>query len=177
MAAVAVLIAAPSQAAPATEKPQRQPHVTLPWAVAQLVPSPGLAFDDGVHFAARWQLTPVAYSFGVHRSQSRVRSFVVPPVFRYSGSVELYGSPEYVEKGDDFGDRFGVRVGLRAYLPVLHRGDYLALSYGSSWSRFQGQDAVGYEAGAHVLFGFVGLIVTVEPSEQRWFSMMHLRFF
>lgn len=154
--------------------------VTLPWLGAQLLPSPELVSGrSGLLFGMRWQLTPLLYSYGIHRSQDPWRSFVVEPIVRQSGSAELYFSPEYFGVSGSLDRRFGWRTGLRTYLPVVERGDYLSLSLGTSWLRWQGRDSVGYEAGAHILFGFVGAIVTCEPMPEstRWIFTLQLRIF
>ena len=146
----------------------------------QLVPSPELVVqDDETAFGARWQLTPVLYSFGIHRSQSPWRALVVEPIVRQSGSVELYFSPEYIALGDDLSERFGTRAGLRSYLPVVERGDYLSLSFGTSALRFQGETSVAYEIGAHMLFGFLGTLASYSPTPEggRFISTLHVRFF
>jgi len=154
--------------------------VTFPWVGAQLVPSPELIADrSGVLFGMRWQVTPLLFSYGIHRSQNPWRSFVVEPIVRQSGSTEVYVSPEYFGVPGTATERFGVRTGLRSYFPVVQRGDYLSVSLGASWPRWQGRDSVGYEAGAHVLFGFVGALVTVEPTPEaaRWIFTLQMRVF
>jgi hypothetical protein len=156
------------------------PYPTWPWIATQLIPSPELVLQDGqAAFGARWQLTPVLFSFGIHRSQRPWRAFVVEPIVRHSGSLEWYVSPEYIALDDDFGQRFGLRTGLRSYVPLLERGDYLALSFGTSVMRFQEQTAVAYEVGAHVLFGFLGTLLSYSPTPDggRFISTLQLRVF
>jgi hypothetical protein len=139
-------------------------HPTWGWLAAQLIPSPGLAI--GTERAAldlRWQLTPVLYSFGIDRRLSPWRFFVVEPIVRQSGSLELYVSPEYLAVPEALDERFGFRVGTRAYFPVLHRGDYLSVSVGSSYYRFAFHEGASYEGGVHVLFGMLGLLAVFSP--------------
>jgi hypothetical protein len=153
------------------------PRLTLEWAIWQLVPSPELAVgDDGARFGLAWQLTPLAYSFGIDRRLSPWRAFIVEPVVRHSGSVELFFSPEYLARD---GERLGFRTGLRAYFGVLHRGDYLSVSLGSAYMRFGASDAVAYEGGAYVLFGMLGLQMTYAPalSDAAFISTLRVRFF
>src|SRR5262249_17835578 len=97
----------PLPGAPAPDQtlglPRPHVHASGGWALPRFLPSPELAFgrqrslDDAGHvdrgvstaFGLRWQLTPVLWSFGVHRRQSRWRFFVVDPFARQSGSLEL----------------------------------------------------------------------------------------
>ncbi len=170
-----------ARSAPCDELPRPGPVPTVPWVGAQLVPSPEFVSDPrhGALFGMRWQLTPLLYSFGIYRTLSPWRAFVVEPIVRQSGSTELYFSPEYFGVSGSVDQRFGARTGLRTYLPVVERGDDLSLSFGASWLHWQGRDSVGYEAGAHVLFGFVGAIVTFEPLPHaaRWTFTLQLRIF
>ncbi|HVJ92218.1 MAG TPA: hypothetical protein VM580_20600 [Labilithrix sp.] len=150
------------------------PRPTLAWLLLQLVPSPELAFggqrrigptgevDDGVKtaFGLRWQLTPVLWSFGVHRSQPRFRYLIVDPIARHSGSIELSASIEYI--GGHI-DRVLVRPGLRTYLPILSKGESLAVSLGTSVYSYDGL-RVAYEVGAYTFSGIFGVQMTVAPT-------------
>lgn len=139
----------------------KHPAPTVPWAITQLVPSPGAAWDSNGHgLSLRWQLTPFLYSWGVHRNAPlKVRFFVVEPSYRNTGSFETFVSPEWLRDGH----RFALRAGLRTYLPVAQRGEALSLSLGSGiWQ--QGRE-VGpmLEAGAYVLFGVLGGQLSYAP--------------
>jgi hypothetical protein len=150
------------------------PALTLPWLAFQLLPSPQLAVgrqrridaagsvDDSpkTAFGLRWQLTPVLWSFGVHRSQPRWRWFVVDPLARQSGSLELSASFEYI---GGHVDRVLARPALRVYLPVAQRGENLSVSLGTSVYDYDGL-RVAYEVGAYVLSGTLGLQVAVAPT-------------
>lgn len=153
---------------------------TLAWALAQLVPSPELAFGrDGARFGLRWQLTPFSYSFGIDRRLSPFRSFVVEPLFRTSGSLEVFFSPEYLALDAPGSKRFGFRTGVRAFFPLLERGEYLSVSLGAAYARFGNVEAATYQAGVYVLFGFVGLEQSFAPAldEARFITTFNLRFF
>jgi hypothetical protein len=153
---------------------QVMPRPTLAWAAFQLLPSPEVAFgrqrhigptgavDDATSaaFGLRWQVTPVLWSFGVHRSQSRWRYFVVDPIARQSGSLELSTSFEYI---GGHVDRVLVRPGLRVYLPVAQRGEYLSVSLGTSVYGYDGL-RVAYDVGAYILAGMLGFQMTVAPT-------------
>jgi hypothetical protein len=151
-----------------------QPFLTPGWLVLQLLPSPEVAVGR-VHernatgttdpkteaaFGLRWQLTPLLWSWGTNRRVSRWRSFVVDPLARHSGSLELSGAFEWF-----FGnvDRVIVRPGVRAYFPIAQRGEYLSVSLGTSTYAYDGKMRVAYDVGAYVLWGLFGVQVTVAP--------------
>jgi hypothetical protein len=171
-------IAAAARMPTEVREPAVQP--TWPWLAGQLIPSPGVAAGpDGAALDLRWQLTPVLYSFGVDRRLSPFRFFVVEPIVRQSGSLELHFSPEYLAVPDVLRDRFGFRAGMRAYFPVMHRGDYLSVSVGSSYYRFAFHDGASYEAGVYVLFGMIGLQTQLSPGfdEATLITSLSFRYF
>ena len=163
-AAIVLLAPAVAEAAPGrAAEPDVQPN--LPWLAGQLVPSPEwLIDDDGARFGARWQVTPLLYSFGIDPRLSPWRVLVAEPVVRYAGSIELYGSPTYLAGGGAVADRWILRAGLRAYFPLLHRGEYLACSIGSALLHHRDQAGASYEAGLYTLFGFLGLQAAFVPT-------------
>jgi hypothetical protein len=145
----------------------REPAVTPTpaWLLTQLIPSPELGVGDaGSAFGLRWQLTPLAHSFGIDARLSPWRYFVVEPIVRHSGSIELFVSPEYLAIDPKFSRRFGARAGVRSYFPVIQRGDYLSLSLGAAYLHIAGHDAVAYEGGVHALFGFIGVTLSFVPA-------------
>jgi hypothetical protein len=140
------------------------PYPTAPWIVAQAVPSPQIVVhEQKSHFGARWQVTPILYSFGVNRRTAPWRAFVVEPFVRQSGSVELFVSPEFLAVDVRAVDRFSLRVGTRSYFPLVGRGENLSMSIGTSYGTFSG-GFVAYEVGLYVLFGFLGLQVAASPT-------------
>ena len=147
------------------------------WAVAQIVPSPEIVVAENVaHFGLRWQVTPILYSFGIHRGQSPWRAFIAEPFVRQVGSIEGYVSPEYVS--GQGGDMFSLRFGTRAYFPLLSHGEYLSVSLGTSYSTFA-SGGVGYELGAYVLFGIFGVQLTTSPTpgQPSWIATLRFRYF
>lgn len=182
----------PEPPAPAFVRPQvehhpRSPAATAPgttltpaWMFLQLIPSPEFAFGAGsARVGLRWQITPFLYSFGVDRRLSPFRAFVVEPLVRTSGSIEVFVSPEYLAFDAEAAERFGFRGGVRAYFPVLEKGDYLSLSLGTAYARYGVGDSVSYQLGAYVLFGFLGFEQSFLPGldQARWISTLNLRFF
>jgi hypothetical protein len=159
----------------------RDPAVapSLEWAIWQLIPSPQLAVGDGARFGLRWQLTPLLYSFATDARLNRWRWLVAEPIVRHSGSLELFASPEYLALDGGVAARFGVRGGLRSYLGLLGRGDNLSVSLGASYFHFRDADGIAFEAGAYVLFGGLGLVLTYAPSFDAapWLVTLRLRYF
>lgn len=154
--------------------------VTLAWVLTQLVPSPELAVgDDGAAFGLRWQIVPLLYSFGIDRRLSPWRAFVVEPLVRTSGSLELFVAPEYLAIDDDVSRRFGFRAGVRAHFPILEKGDYLSVSLGAAYVRFAERESASYQLGAYLLYGFLGFEQSVLPAlrEARFVSTFNVRFF
>jgi hypothetical protein len=136
------------------------------WTAMQFVPSPLLVVGTGhVGGGVRWQITPLVYSFGV--AARPVRAFIVEPVARHSGAVELYVSPEWVCCAPKNGTSWIGRGGTRLYLPLVSRGESLAWSIGGSYYRASGGDGLAAEMGAYALFGMIGLTVTFSPTLAR----------
>ncbi len=154
--------------------------VTLAWLLLQLVPSPELAVgDDGAAFGLRWQVVPLLYSFGIDRRLSPFRAFVVEPLVRSSGSLELFVAPEYLAIDESVSRRFGFRAGLRATFPVIEKGDYLSVSLGTSYARFAERESASYQVGAYLLFGFLGFEQSILPAmgDARFISTLNVRWF
>jgi len=181
LAVNAALLATSARADPT--EPDRPPSVnatgaTAVWAAAQAVPSPLLVIGGGhVAGGVRWQITPFVYSFGV--AAHPVRAFIVDPVARHAGAVEVYGSPEWACCAPDGGTSWLVRGGARLYLPLIDRGEFLSGSLGGSYYRASGGGGGSIEAAVYTLFGMVGFSVTVSPAlaHREIMNALVLRFF
>jgi len=103
---------------------------------------------------------------------------LVDPFARVSGSVEGYLSPEFIARSGDFTDQWAMRFGTRAYFPLITHGEYLSASLGTSLSTM-GHGAIGYEAGAYTLYGFIGGVITYSPTPEapRWVFALKIRGF
>jgi hypothetical protein len=166
-AGVAIAAALAHPAAHAAEGAGIEPrvHPTWIWAVTQIIPSPEWLLGDApARFGARWQVTPLLYSFGIHRRLSPWRSFIAEPIVRHAGSVELFGAPEVLATGGELADSWILRAGVRAYFPILDRGEHLSCSVGGSAFDFRGRAGAAYEAGVYTLFGVLGLQLTYSPA-------------
>ncbi len=162
----------PRAPVPGLSSPKVEPYLarenqvgpTLLWLLTQAIPSPELLVGtEGARFGMRWQVTPLLYSFGIHRRLSPWRSVVVEPIVRHAGSVEFFLSPEWIVYQ---GGTVLLDAGVRTTLPVLHRGEYLSVSLGVAHTRFDGHSAVRYEGGVYTLFGVLGLAVSVSPTKE-----------
>jgi hypothetical protein len=177
-AAVALLAGLAPSSASADENAPREPAVTVtwPWLLTQLVPSPELVYGDATaRFGVRWQVTPLLFSWGIHRGLSPWRFLVAEPYVRQSGSIELYLTPEYVSSGGSLGDGGILRTGLRSYFPLVEHGEYLSVSIGASQFFYEGRSGAAYEAGIYTLYGVVGLQVTASPSTSPLATIATLR--
>lgn len=155
------------------------PRFRLAWAIPQLIPSPGFVVGDtGVHGSMTWQLTPLLYSWAMDKRLVPFRFFIVEPIVRQSGSVELFVSPEYIGRGA-FEDSWGVRGGARAYFPLTERGDGLSWSLGVSAFHFAGETTPALDAGLYTLFGGLGLLASVQPwaTDARAQFTLRIRYF
>lgn len=143
------------------------PDVRASWLLWQLVPSPGVALgESGASPTLRWHLTPLLYSFGTDRRLNRFRWFVVEPLYRHAGSVELFADPFYIGRDRPARDRWGVNTGMRAHFPWLERGDALSYGFGASLLLLHEGVEPSFEAGVTTLFGVLALFVHVAP----WFD-------
>ena len=153
-------------------QPAPKPRVMSPiaavgvWAAAQLVPSPLLLIGrEHLGGGLRWQLTPLLYSFGI--AERPWRTFLVSPIARHSGSIELHVSPEWACCAPDEKSSWLVRAGLRLYLPLLEHGEKLSWSLGGSYYRAAGEHGGAADIGIFTFNGAFGLNVTVSPGLTR----------
>jgi hypothetical protein len=166
--------------APADSATEPAIEPTLAWMLTQLLPSPEIAVGQGTgRFGARWQVTPLLYSWGVNRKLSPWRFLVVEPLVRQSGSIELYLSPEYLVYGSSAADGLLGRAGVRSYFPLVEHGDYLSVSLGASEYWFADRPGTAVEAGAYTLFGTLGVQATYSPSRSpaEWIFTLRVRYF
>jgi hypothetical protein len=163
LVAAALTTLLPSAARAQPDAAHQRPAPSLLWFGTQLIPSPGLVSGrEGTSFDLRWQVTPLLFSFGLTRRVPRWRSFIVEPLARHAGSVEIYAAPEAIL--GPIGQLL-VRPGARVYLPLLEHGETLSVSVGSSYQRIAGTGAVAAELGIYFLFGILGLQIAHAPAQ------------
>ncbi len=141
----------------------------LTWAAMQLIPSPTFFQDQSdqdarVIFGLRWQVTPVNISFKTNKYVSPVQFFMINPVRRFTGSVELFVQPEWTVTSFKYSNlgRFGISTGSRMLFPIHAEGENLA---GSIGGKFNYRDDLtgdkdtyfGVEAGLYFFYGLMGL--------------------
>ena len=159
----AVIATLAAEARAEVESPPIQtPHPTLIWTLTQAVPSPVWFVGNGeAHFGATWQLTPLLIAYRMPPSAPKLRSFVVEPIARVSGSLELVVSPMYVPS---LPDRLGVAPGVRTTLPLSEHGEALAVWISASYLVAGDTRSALYEAGLTTLFGIAGVRVGYAPT-------------
>lgn len=152
---------------------------TAAWTLAQAVPDPLLVIGarGTVGSGVRWEVVPVVYSFGV--AARPWRSFVIEPVARHSGAVELFASPEWACCAPRAQSSWLLRAGGRVYFPLLGHGESLSLSLGASYYHQNGAGGVAGEVGLLTLFSVLGLSVTVAPTleDREVIGALTLRYF
>lgn len=141
----------------------------ISWFLLQGIPSPVFNHDSNsdegrLSFGLKWNIVPFNFSFSANKYVSPVQFFMVNPVRRNAGSVELFVQPEVSTAGFDYAgyDNFGIASGLRFTFPIKHYGEHLAGSLGAKWfhrnsSSDSQEDYFGIEGGLYVLYGILGL--------------------
>ncbi len=76
----------------------------LSWTLLQAIPSPvynhdASSVDGRLSFGLKWNIVPVNFSFAANKYVSPVQFFMVNPVRRNAGSVELFVQPEVSTAG------------------------------------------------------------------------------
>lgn len=172
----------PASSARSNARPPGDPRPVLRagWLMMQLVPSPGVGVGmEGAHLSLNWQVTPFVYGWAIDSRLRRTRFFIVEPLYRNSGALELQLSPEYHARGIA-AERWGGRIGVRAYFPLISRGEYLSTSVGSGAHFFFDESPAPYfEGGLYTLFGTWGLLMNVSPflDRQLFQATVRLRWF
>lgn len=182
----------PTFAPPRVEYTYSNPRAypSLLWFATQFVPSPEVGFGRSSHtdwagvsqrqtdaaFGFRWQLTPILWSWGVHRAVSPWRFVVVDPLARFSGSIEADMNLEYFL---GHVNRMIVRPSIVGNFPLFHRGEYLSMSMGTSAYVYDSIPHVAYEGGIYTLFGLFGAQFTYAPSHEplRAIATFRIRYF
>ena len=160
------------------------------WTLFQTVPSPSFFQDRNdsnsrLQFGFRWHISPVNYSFNANRLVSPVQFFLVNPVRRYGGSVELLIDPEWATSGYQYSDfkRFNLSAGARAYIPAIESGEYLCFSVAGKYNfrknKMDGNsNYYSAEAGIYTLFGIAGLVFDYNFSSQSRYSFsLNLKYY
>lgn len=139
----------------------------LSWSIVQLIPSPVFEQDadnsnSRMQFALRWQVIPVNLSFHSNKYTSPVQFFMINPVRRFTGSVEMFVQPEVSTSGYKYSgyDKFGVSSGVRFVLPWKGEGENLSYSIGGKVNfRRPVSPFYSIELGVYAIYSMLGLQV------------------
>jgi hypothetical protein len=141
----------------------------LTWTALQLLPSPVFIQDsDGrnahVLFGLRWQVTPINISFRSNKYSTPFQFFMINPVRKFTGSIEIFLQPEWALAGFKYSNlaRFGINAGSRITIPVSGDGENLSVSVGGKYN--YRKDLIGnkngffgIEAGVYAIYGILGI--------------------
>lgn len=139
------------------------------WAILQAVPSPVLMqdandIDSRVQFGLRWQIIPINISFRANKYISPVQFFMINPVRKFTGSIEVFVQPEWATASFEYANlnRFGISAGTRLTLPVLGDGENMSASIGGKYNYRKDYDGgddgtFGIEAGIYGFYSILGL--------------------
>jgi hypothetical protein len=141
----------------------------LSWGLLQTIPSPVLFQDSNdkdarVIFGLRWQITPINISFRTNRFESPFQFFMINPVRKFTGSVELFLQPELASDEFEYSDlsRFGLGAGSRLIIPISGDGQNISASVGGKYNYrkdFSGGNDhyFGIETGIYFIYGILGI--------------------
>ena len=141
----------------------------LSWSLLQTIPSPVLFQDSNdkdarVIFGLRWQVTPVNISFRTNRYESPFQFFMINPVRKFTGSIELFVQPELASDEFDYSklSMFGIGAGSRLTIPVSGDGQNISVSIGGKYNYrndYLGSDKhyFGIETGIYFIYGILGV--------------------
>ncbi|MCB0721307.1 MAG: hypothetical protein KDC42_03290 [Ignavibacteriae bacterium] len=135
----------------------------------QLIPSPVFFQDQNednarVIFGLRWQVTPINIAFKTNKYVSPVQFFMINPVRRFTGSVEMFVQPEWTTTGFRYSNlnRFGISIGSRVILPIQGEGENLSASIGGKYNYREDfysdkNSYLGVETGLYFFYGLMGV--------------------
>ena len=162
----------------------------LQWSLLQLVPVFTLQSDNNDMNARlitglRWNITPINYSFNANKFVSPVEFFIVNPVRRLGGSVELFFQPDVALDEYRYSDlnRYSIDLGSRLFIPLAESGENLAMSVGAKYiirktKESVYNDASGVELGMYTLFGILGVKFDYNfDKNNRYNISLNLRYF
>jgi hypothetical protein len=141
----------------------------ITWTVLQTIPAITFNSDNNdnntrIITGVRWNVTPVNFSFNANEYVSPVQFFIVNPVRRLGGSVELFVQPEYTLANYNYSNlkRFSFTTGTRLFIPLEETGENLAVSIGGKYSLRQTKESSenntsGIELGLYTFFGILGV--------------------
>ena len=147
-----------------TQATEPRRPITLNWVLMRFIPSVNWTYENTLAsnnqtdaaLGFRWQLTPISYTFGLNDKLSRFRYFMIDPLSRNSGSIELFFQPEW----NDFksiNHKWALNSGLRLYLPISSYGENFSMSLAASNYQISNTNNLKLELGTYTLFGVFGV--------------------
>jgi hypothetical protein len=147
------------------------------WLELQAVPSFVLTSRSGQSaFGFQWGATPLLYSFGMTRLISPWHSFIVEPPARFTGSIELFttGQINTTKIGNSY---FAGSVQLLGHIPLIERGEYLALNLGVARYSYGDWSSSYGVLGISTLFGFININLKHGVHNADWMGSFEIRIF
>lgn len=150
---------------------------TRSWLELQAIPSFVVTSRSGQSaFGFQWGVTPLLYSFGMTRLISPWHSFIVEPPARFTGSIELFttGQINTAKIGSSY---FAGSVQLLGHIPLIERGEYLALTLGAARYSYGDWSSSYGVLGISTLFGFINLNLKHGVHNADWMGSFEIRIF
>lgn len=108
----------------------------------------------------------------------KVHLFMVNPLHRHSGSIELFVQPELALRDYTNSEmkRFSLAAGSRLFLPLIEHGEYLSFSIGGKYTLRRDMNnnkmnTFGVEGGLYSIFGIAGLQFTYNFTKQNKYNI------
>jgi hypothetical protein len=149
----------------AAQSEERTTAKYISWALIQLFPSPVFYQDadennSRLQFGLRWQLISLNLSFHSNKYTSPVQFFMINPVRRFTGSLELFLQPEIYTSSFKYSqlNKTGLGAGARFVLPLKGEGEHVSYSIG--WKTNMRANSIPYqsiELGIYAVFSMVGI--------------------
>jgi len=149
----------------------------LTWLPYQVIPNfTWTTFPSQTNFAFEWEATPLLYSFGMTKLISPWYALIVEPPARFTGSVEFnISGVAYTSKPGS--SHFGYSAQLLGHLPLIERGEHLALNVGVAKYMVADASPTFIVGGFSTLFGLVHFNLKYSSDPQIWISAIELRIF
>lgn len=147
------------------------------WLILQAVPSFTLVSSHTqTSFGFEWEAAPLLYSFGMTKLVSPWHAFFVEPTARFTGSIELVLTGQTLTRkvGSSY---FGGSIQLLGHVPLIERGEHLALNVGLAQYYFSHSTPLLKVIGISTLFGIVHLNLKQSSNPSIWIGSLELRIF
>lgn len=175
--AVAVLVAIALCSPSSLSQETRSDARFSSWLPFQALPNITVtSYADYSALGFEWEATPLLYSFGMTSLISPWYSFIVELPARFTGSIELVTTGQFntAKVGSSY---FAGSVQLLGHIPLIERGEYLALNIGLA-RYFDGGSSPSYAvAGISTLFGILHVNVKRSLKPVGWMGSVEFRFF